>query len=174
MVYGNDWKRVGGFSKPRKIKRMSLHLGVDELCLISRGLRPEAREDKWFIYFDGTTLHCHRSLTGRKIYEAVVSSSDTDYVIEGFVAESDPEIWSLKSDDEVSFKFYGLVIMGLLGGVLQDMPWEDGSDASLINTWSEFGRMAFPDGSDRAARLNDAIVRLTKKQAEESDGATRD
>jgi hypothetical protein len=168
---GNDWKRVDGFSMPRQIDTHGFHFGLDELCLIYRGLRPEVMEDKWFVYFDYTTLHCHHSWTGRKYFEAVVSSSDTHYVISELTVESDPEIWSLDDDDEAFSVFFYLVTVGLLGREPTAPPWED---ASLVNTWCYFGRMAFPGGSDRVVRLNDAIVRLAKKQAEESAKATNE
>ena len=47
----------------------SAEYSPDEFERLSRGLIPQAMEDKWFVYLEGDVLHFHRSWTGICIYQ---------------------------------------------------------------------------------------------------------
>ncbi len=62
-ITATDWKH-----QPLPERHVSLpldfHLDAVESACVRRGLLPLDMEDKWFLYYEGTTLHMHRSWTG--------------------------------------------------------------------------------------------------------------
>ena len=62
-----DWKTK---PMPRKHETfiLSRSFSAEEMEALRRGNIPEAMEDKWFWYMEGSTLWAHRSWTGYCIY----------------------------------------------------------------------------------------------------------
>lgn len=48
---------------------------ADELDKIRAGLKPEAMEDKWFIFYEAPFLHLHRSWTGDPVYRVELAET---------------------------------------------------------------------------------------------------
>jgi hypothetical protein len=63
-----DWK-TRPMPKKHVVVPFIKHLNSREAELVRRGLIPEEMEQKWFIYWEGDTLHFHRSWTGYCIYK---------------------------------------------------------------------------------------------------------
>ena len=63
-----DWKTLD-MPEQHKVFVLERHFGKDELEALRRGNIPQAREDKWFWYTEGSTLYAHRSWTGVCIYQ---------------------------------------------------------------------------------------------------------
>ena len=71
----------------------------DRMC---QGLIPQEMEDKWFVFFDGTTLHVHRSWTGFCIYQVTFAEQDGKHAIAHAVVNRSPAQWpAMDQTDDV-------------------------------------------------------------------------
>ena len=79
IVRREDWKTE---PMPQQSDTFILYrpFSDKEMSLLRRGHIPEAMEDKWFWYMEGTTLYAHRSWTGNCIYR-VDFREDNNHVV---------------------------------------------------------------------------------------------
>ena len=68
----------------------------EEMAALRRGHVPQAMEDKWFWYMEGSTLRAHRSWTGHCIYR-IDFKEDGDHVV---TANRDPEQYRCAGTEE--------------------------------------------------------------------------
>ncbi len=91
---------------------------ADEMEKIRGGLKPEAMEDKWFIYYEAPYLYLHRSWTGQAVYRVrLEDSGDGARVAEALCAEEVLE----QSDPAHEAELLDFLISNLLLG--QDKPF---------------------------------------------------
>lgn len=92
----------------------------DEWRRLSHGLRPAEMEDKWFIFCEESTLHIHRSWTGRLVYRVEFDvSSEVSRVsqVRRAVAENLPDF-----DDEYDAALLRFLLRGLVLGQPEEFP----------------------------------------------------
>lgn len=63
MARSADWKTTP-LPECRIEIPLDLFFEEEEAERLQRGLNPEEMEDRWFIYWEGDALYCHRSWTG--------------------------------------------------------------------------------------------------------------
>ena len=82
----DDWKTV---SMPEQHESFVLNRSFsgEEMDALRRGHIPQAMEDKWFWYMEGSTLRAHRSWTGYCIYQ-IDFKEDNNHVV---TVNRDPE-----------------------------------------------------------------------------------
>ena len=75
----DDWKTV---SMPERHESFVLNRSFsgEEMDALRRGHIPQAMEDKWFWYMEGSTLRAHRSWTGYCIYQ-IDFKEDNNHVV---------------------------------------------------------------------------------------------
>jgi hypothetical protein len=129
--------------KPKRLD-IELNFSEEQYSLLKAGLLPDAMEDKWFIYCEDDTLHCHRSWTGYGIYEAKLVKTTEGYSIKEFLVERDAEHY-LGDDDHDRGNFMFLIAQGLLHIDVRDIYFKHNvpSDVDTVRAWGEFGRMMF-------------------------------
>ena len=90
-----DWKTE---PMPSRHETFVLHRSFsgDEMDALRRGNIPQAMEDKWFLYMEGTTLFAHRSWTGYCIYKIDLKENN-DHVV---TVNRDPEQYSCTDAEE--------------------------------------------------------------------------
>lgn len=72
-------------------------------------------EDKWNIYMEDDTVHCHRSWTGVELFRFKVETSDnTSYVVSQFEVEQDPERYT-ETDEQAIRDTLSEVLQAVLG-----------------------------------------------------------
>ncbi|MBR4471252.1 MAG: hypothetical protein IKS54_08100 [Erysipelotrichaceae bacterium] len=91
----NDWKRE---DMPEKNETFILKRSFSEeqMAVLACGNIPQAMEDKWFWYMEGSTLFAHRSWTGHCIYRIDFQDDDNHIV----TVNRDPEQYKCTSIDE--------------------------------------------------------------------------
>jgi ADP-ribosylglycohydrolase len=134
----SDWK-TKEFSKPHTIKA-DFSFGETKFLGIRCGHAPEVMEDKWFAYFANGRIHCHRSWTGFKIYEAEMKKKEGRYTISEILVERDVTIYKCTDDNEDIRSFAYLLGRGILGMDIKS-PRHGGDAIDLLRDWSDFGRM---------------------------------
>ena len=63
----SDWK-TKAMPKKHRIIPLGINFSQDEYSALQKGFVPCQMEDKWFVYFQGNNLYCHRSWTGFCVY----------------------------------------------------------------------------------------------------------
>jgi hypothetical protein len=73
--------------------RLALAFALDktEMDVVSMGLIPEDMDDRWFVYFEDTRLHVHRSWTGYEIYEVRFEQEKGSHVARDVWVTRDPD-----------------------------------------------------------------------------------
>ena len=69
-----------------------------EMARIRRGLIPHEMEDKWFIFYEGQTLHVHRSWTGFCIFEAEFAPDGEVFRVAQLRCNRDPDQYRITDD----------------------------------------------------------------------------
>jgi hypothetical protein len=87
---------------------------AQEMSLIRLGVIPEEMEDKWFIFYEDDTLHCHRSWTGNCIYQAQFVEHDDVFVCTQVRANRDQDQYRAPDDEDDVKSFLRLVSIFLL------------------------------------------------------------
>ncbi len=89
-VQAHDWKHT---PIPRKHRVVSWDrpFTEEEMDAIRLGFLPRQMEDRWFLWFRGNNLHCHRSWTGFCIYEVRFLKAAQGYRAARFKVNEDPE-----------------------------------------------------------------------------------
>ncbi|MBY8822231.1 hypothetical protein [Sphingomonas colocasiae] len=75
----DDWKRLP-FGETAPIPYQA-SFNDAEYQKITQGLLPQAMEDKWFAYFDNSSLYFHRSWTGQAVYLVAFKFSGGCYIV---------------------------------------------------------------------------------------------
>ena len=75
---------------------LSRSFSEGEMAALRRGNVPQAMEDKWFWYMEGSTLWAHRSWTGYCIYR-IDFQEDNKHVV---TVNRDPQQYSCSSTEE--------------------------------------------------------------------------
>ena len=95
IAHRDDWK-----TKPMPERHDSFILNRsfsdEEMEALHRGNVPQAMEDKWFWYMEGSTLWAHRSWTGYCIYRINFKEDDNHIVL----VNRDPEQYKCCSIEE--------------------------------------------------------------------------
>ena len=81
-----DWK-TEAMPEQHETFVLSRSFSDDEMAALRRGNFPQAMEDKWFWYVEGSTLWAHRSWTGCCIYK-IDFKEDNNHIV---TVNRDPE-----------------------------------------------------------------------------------
>ena len=148
------WKNLP-IDNPKKIV-IDLHFTDKQFSKLTKGLVPQAMEDKWFIYFESDELYFHRSWTGFGIYKAKLKKEEKGFSIKEFWAERNQEKYQNEDDNSDIENFSFLVARGLLGidvsSIYANRNLHSGSD--VVKGWSNFGSMLF---SQQGIDYSDAV-----------------
>lgn len=90
-----------------------------EVETLAQGLIPEAMEDKWFIYLDGSQLCFFRSWTGQPVYRVTLEMNEGGYIVAD--AEIDANVFDTE-DAEYEARLLGFLISNLLLGQNEPFP----------------------------------------------------
>ena len=95
VAHRDDWK-TEPMPKQHETFVLSRSFSAEEMDALRRGNIPQAMEDKWFWYMEGSTLWAHRSWTGYCIYQ-IELKEDGDHVV---TVNRDPKQYSCTSIEE--------------------------------------------------------------------------
>jgi hypothetical protein len=85
----------------------------DEYAIIRRGLVPEEMEDKWFVFWEASSLFFHRSWTGHCVYQVELRPSEDGCEVAQAAVSTDPEHYR-RSSDQYEAALLDFLIRGLL------------------------------------------------------------
>lgn len=113
-VKSHDWKTQ---PLPNATSRLPYKrkFSREEYEKISLGLKPQAMEDKWFIFLEDNILYLHRSWTGICIYKMQLELSEDEYVVTDVLVNRDPEQYGETNLDHDSAILNFLIENFLLG-----------------------------------------------------------
>ena len=112
----DDWKRLP-FGGTVPIPYQS-SFNDAEYQKMAQGLVPQAMEDKWFAYLDGSNLYFHRSWTGQAVYRVTFTLCECHTVTEALCALEVLE----KSDAVYQSELLDFLIQNLLLGHSRPFP----------------------------------------------------
>jgi ADP-ribosylglycohydrolase len=137
------WKNFP-IDNPKEIA-IDLHFTDKQFSKLTKGLIPQAMEDKWFIYFENEELCFHRSWTGFGIYRTKLKKEENGYSIKEFWAERNKEKYQNEDDNSDIENFTFLIARGLLGIDVREIYAKRNlhSDKDVVGGWSNFGNMLF-------------------------------
>lgn len=94
-----DWSDLQPM--PLTHERVTLDLAFDasQMSNLRLGFIPVDQNQKWFLYFEDNTLHCHRSWTGSKMFEVVFEPAGDGAVARFARVNLDPECHSGTLDE---------------------------------------------------------------------------
>ena len=93
-----DW-RTSPLPDARSLVVLNRPFSAKDLRRIRKGLIPEQMEDKWFIYWQDSTLFMHRSWTGYCVYEISFSVVAEDIHATEVRVNRDPEQYTGTGDE---------------------------------------------------------------------------
>lgn len=93
----------------------------DEHARVTRGLVPQAMEDKWFVYCDEDWLSFHRSWTGICIYRVKLRAQGEGSAVEEAWVNRAPEQYR-ETDDAHDVALLSFLVDALLLGKLVPFP----------------------------------------------------
>lgn len=143
-----------GTREPMPARTRTLPLALDyapaQFERIRLGLIPDAMEDKWFLYFEGDTLHMHRSWTGYENYR-VRFERLTDggaRACEVIVNDQRGQYTALEDEDEAArVEFLINVLLAHNGWVPELPPTTEAQESELtLRLWSDIGRALLGQG----------------------------
>lgn len=148
----SDWK-TEPLPEKRRWVELSRVFDQNEMQQIRNGLVPEAMEDKWFIYFEGSTLYMHRSWTGFCVYEVhfldvgngITSMTDA-------LVNCDPEQYQASDPDNEPRRIGDLIDRLLLRKPVRLRTGETAQPQAAIVAWAEIGRASIGIHPSRRAR----------------------
>ena len=128
--------RRSWINQPLPEKRVALALRREftarEFESLSRGLIPEAMEDKWFIFMEGGTMFFHRSWTGHCIYQLTLKKKAETYSVSDVLVNRDPSQYSGGDGGEgYEVKLLTFLIDNLLLGKVSTFPVPRGVPAGV-------------------------------------------
>ena len=103
-----------------RILEYSAEFSPEEFERISRGLIPQAMEDKWFIYLEGDVLNFHRSWTGKCIYQVEFATEGGKHTVRRALVNRDHQYQA--TDDAYDAKLLHFLISNLLLGKHVEFP----------------------------------------------------
>ncbi len=119
----HDWR-----TEPLPRQRATLTIGravsADEITRIRRGLVPEEMEQKWFLFYEGDRLYCHRSWTGYCIYVAHFARRGDTSLLTHAEVNRDPEQYT-ETDDRHDAQILNYLLDSLLLGAAAEWPVRD-------------------------------------------------
>lgn len=92
-----------------------------EMDQITLGFIPRGSGDKWFLYYDGAWLHCHRSQTGTCVFQLQLLPDEDAYRAVKFVVNQDPAQYKM-TDDAYNVSLLSYLIDHLLLDRFAQMP----------------------------------------------------
>jgi hypothetical protein len=95
---------------------------------LMQGLKPEAMEDKWFIYFEDGWLYLHRSWTGSVIYWLKFEGSPAGIRVTESWVNRDPGQYT-ETDIAYDRAMLDFLIRRMLLGQTRRMQWMAGSSS---------------------------------------------
>jgi ADP-ribosylglycohydrolase len=129
---------------PKQID-IDLYFTDKQFSKLTKGLVPQAMEDKWFIYFENDELYFHRSWTGFGIYSAKLKKVENGYSIKEFLAERNQEKYQNADDNSDIENFSFLIARGLLGIDVNNLYANRNlhTEDDVVKRWSNLGNMLF-------------------------------
>jgi hypothetical protein len=88
---------------------------------IQMGFVPRSRQDKWFIYWDGSWLHFHRSRTGTCIFQMELQAEEEAIRAPRLIVNRDPAQYRMQ-DDEYNVDLVSYLVDHVLLGRFAQMP----------------------------------------------------
>lgn len=88
MITRDDWQNLKDFIKPPFHYRCAIKLTEKAINNLKQGHRPVDMDDKWFAYYESTTLYIHRSWTGHLMFRARIDGvciTNVDIAMDDFV-----------------------------------------------------------------------------------------
>jgi len=132
-VTRTDGSQLAVISNPRAIP-FAAEYSMQDFERIMLGFRPQAMEDKWFIFYEGNVLYLHRSWTGHCIYRVGFEEKGQRVRVSFAEVNRDPEQYN-QSDDGYDAKLLGCLIDNLLLKIQTEFPlpagMDDAKDAAL-------------------------------------------
>ena len=95
IAHRNDWKREE-MPEQNEIFILKRSFSDEEMNTLAWGNIPQAMEDKWFWYMEGSTLFAHRSWTGHCIYR-IDFKEDGNHIV---TVNRDPEQYKCTSVED--------------------------------------------------------------------------
>lgn len=117
----NHWKNEP-FGKTVSIPFRS-SFNEAEVEKLTQGLIPEAMEDKWFIYLDGSQLCFFRSWTGQPVYRVTLEKDEGGFIVTD--AEIDETVFK-GQDAKYEARLLGFLISNLPLGQNEPFPRPEG------------------------------------------------
>ena len=116
----SSWKAL---PMPDEKSRLSFERSFtqDEFQQISKGLIPEAMEDKWFIFLENDSLYLHRSWTGACIYQIQLERRGEEYVVTDAWVNRESEQYDA-NDNDYDGLLLGFLIDNFLLGKMTPFP----------------------------------------------------
>lgn len=144
-----DWKREEMSARKRKLA-LDLEYTPAQFARIRLGLLPEQMEDKWFLYFEGDTLHMHRSWTGYENYRVrFVPTIDGGARATQLLVNDDRGQY-VGHDDETEanrVEFLLNVLLAHNGWVPELPPSNEEAESQLaLQLWGDIGRALMGQG----------------------------
>ena len=122
----DSWKNE---DLPEDVAELSYNriFNAEEYSKLILGLKPQAMEDKWFVYFDEGYLYLHRSWTGYCIYRLRLVVVDQGYKVDEVLANRNAEQYNEK-DDSYDGEIMDFLVSNLLLGESKPFPKPKGYD----------------------------------------------
>ena len=87
-------RRADGITRDMAAQHSTLQFDLaysaDEMQRIQHGFIPQSAADKWFMYYEDSTLFIHRNGTGYCIYKARFERKGEQYVLQQVIVNRDP------------------------------------------------------------------------------------
>ena len=105
-------ERMAPIANPRRIP-FTAEYSLQDFARIRLGFRPQAMEDKWFVFCEEKVLYLHRSWTGHCIYRVAFEERSGTVRVSTAEVNRDPEQYN-QSDDAYDAKLLAFLIDSLL------------------------------------------------------------
>lgn len=90
---------------------LKLEIDKGQINRISKGFIPAVMEDKWFIYFEESSLYLHRSWTGQPVFKLEFQENTNGYYVNNALLSSD-----LAKENELEYQ--GQLALFLVSNIL--------------------------------------------------------
>jgi len=109
---------INKMKNPKKIELLygiKLEFNEKQYEIIKKGLIPNNKEDKWYVYFENNWLYFIKFCSGQEIYKAELIYKNNYYYIDDIWVERDQDIYSNLNDDFDICIIHIIVEWGMLG-----------------------------------------------------------
>jgi len=144
----SDWK-----TKPLPKRHTTIPLdrsfSLQEMRRIRKGLIPDQMEDKWFIYWEDSSLYFHRSWTGYCVYVVRFAVKNKTYrIIEADINRSPGQYKQTSDEFDAGMIMYLVNLLLLRREVV--FPGDDlSSGDNVLKAWSLVGRALLGQHPDK-------------------------